>query len=124
MPGVTSMRQRAKQVAKRWLFRSRYPHYCPLCEMQLRFRPFGVPERSDALCPQCGSLERHRLTWLFLRRYTDLLSGRANTLLHVAPEPFRLDGVGRFGCAGVRFRGRRETTAQNTRRPNIRDRLT
>lgn len=87
MPSVTLIRQRAKQVAKRWLLRSRYPHYCPVCQTQGRFRPFGVPERSEALCPQCGSLERHRLAWLFLTRHTDLLSGPAKSLLHVAPEP-------------------------------------
>ncbi len=46
-----------------------------------------MPVRDDALCPQCGSLERHRLIWLFLKRYTDLESGTARTLLHVAPEP-------------------------------------
>jgi len=36
------------------------------------------------MCPWCGSLERHRLLWLFLRERTDLFSGRL-TFLHFAP---------------------------------------
>jgi SAM-dependent methyltransferase len=35
----------------------------------------------------CGSLERHRFAWLFLRDRTDLLDGRPKRVLHVAPEP-------------------------------------
>jgi SAM-dependent methyltransferase len=39
-------------------------------------------------CPRCGSMERHRLLWSFLRDRTDLLS-RPQRLLHFAPEwPF------------------------------------
>lgn len=51
--------------------------------------------RRNARCPKCGSLERHRLLWLYLERETDLLK-RPARLLHVAPEPAlerRLGGV-------------------------------
>lgn len=64
---------------------------CPLCEKTARrFRPFGggTIKRADAQCPHCGSLERHRLIWLYLRDETDLFSGtRPKRMLHVAPEP-------------------------------------
>ena len=62
---------------------------CPICNYRCRlFRPWGLDRRTDALCRKCGSLERHRLTMLFLERKTDLFEGRVRTFLHVAPEPF------------------------------------
>jgi SAM-dependent methyltransferase len=50
-----------------------------------RFEPFGneMTYRADALCPICGSLERHRLAVLLLR---DRIA-RGQKTLHVAPEP-------------------------------------
>jgi hypothetical protein len=63
---------------------------CPICGG--RFRKFlskhaasGRP-RPGARCARCGSLERHRLLWLYLRDETDLLT-RPTRLLHFAPEP-------------------------------------
>jgi SAM-dependent methyltransferase len=63
---------------------------CPICGG--RFRKFlkkhaasGRP-RAGARCARCGSLERHRLLWLYLRDGTDLLT-RPARLLHFAPEP-------------------------------------
>jgi SAM-dependent methyltransferase len=63
---------------------------CPICGG--RFRKFlkkhaasGTP-RPGARCARCGSLERHRLLWLYLRDGTDLLA-RPARLLHFAPEP-------------------------------------
>lgn len=65
------------------------PHYCPVCEGRIRrFLPYGEPPRKHALCPLCGSLERHRLDWEFFVRETDLFDGSPKTLLHIAPEPF------------------------------------
>lgn len=61
--------------------------YCPLCNSHLRhLLPHGFTLRSDARCPVCGSLERHRLLWLFLQQYTDLFAGTPKRLLHIAPE--------------------------------------
>ena len=61
-----------------------FRRYCPCCESHLRrFRPFGRPE---ARCSVCGSLERHRLIYLYLRHRTDLFDGRHKKMLHVAPE--------------------------------------
>jgi len=59
---------------------------CPICDSTVTFQPFGVRPRPGALCPSCGSLERHRLIWLFLRDETRVLSGGI-AILHLAPEP-------------------------------------
>lgn len=60
---------------------------CPVCGAKWRkFMPYGyVQSRSNALCPKCLSLERHRLLWLYLTRETDLLTTFPRTL-HIAPE--------------------------------------
>lgn len=60
---------------------------CPVCgARRRRFMPYGyVRSRTNALCPRCLSLERHRLLWLYLTRETDLLTTRPRTL-HIAPE--------------------------------------
>jgi SAM-dependent methyltransferase len=60
---------------------------CPCCGGKFRrFVPYGVrPRRPRAQCPACGSVERHRLIWLYLRERTDLFV-RAQRFLHVAPE--------------------------------------
>lgn len=62
-------------------------HYCPICQSRLRkFLPFGVKPRPNALCPVCGSLERHRLIWLFMRQKTNLFLPPKKRMLHAAPE--------------------------------------
>ncbi len=65
--------------------------FCPICERSSsRFEPFGIICRNDAQCPFCGSLERHRLFWLYLFRKTEFKSsfsrGMPYRMLHVAPE--------------------------------------
>jgi SAM-dependent methyltransferase len=61
--------------------------WCPVCETSSRrFEVYGIVPRPDALCMQCGALERHRLAWLYLQRRTDLFDGRSRKMLHVAPE--------------------------------------
>lgn len=66
--------------------------YCPCCGSWVRgFGPYPTtsdrPVRQNALCPVCGSLERHRLILTFVKEMTDLCDGRPKRLLHVAPEP-------------------------------------
>lgn len=63
-------------------------YYCPICECHYgRFLPAGVVLRPNALCPQCGSLERHRLLWVTLHNlWKRGVLRRQGTLLHVAPE--------------------------------------
>lgn len=36
----------------------------------------------------CGSVERHRLTWQYIKKMTDLFDGDSIRMLHVAPETF------------------------------------
>jgi len=61
--------------------------HCPICGGNAcAFLPFGLGGRRNALCPACGSLERHRFLWLYLTRWTRLLRGCAR-VLHTAPEP-------------------------------------
>ena len=72
--------------------------YCSCCQRDATtFLPFGVRPRARAKCPHCGSLERHRLLWMFLASRPALLSDRPR-LLHIAPEPimerlFKASGV-------------------------------
>ncbi len=61
---------------------------CPLCKSELlAFLPFGVnPKvRGNALCPNCGSLERHRASYLFLTENTNIFEENIK-MLHFAPE--------------------------------------
>jgi len=62
--------------------------HCPICNKSFRkFGDCGNPKRKDALCYHCGSLERHRLVWLYLKRMTALFDEPSKSMLHVAPEP-------------------------------------
>ena len=60
---------------------------CPICGHHYRvFLPYGrINPRPNALCPNCLSLERHRLIWLYLREKTTFFSKKLN-VLHIAPE--------------------------------------
>ena len=60
--------------------------FCPVCgKSSQRFRQYGtVP---NAQCAHCGSLERHRLLWIYLTTKTNLFEGTVKRMLHVAPEP-------------------------------------
>ncbi|MBC6400152.1 MAG: methyltransferase domain-containing protein [Ekhidna sp.] len=60
---------------------------CPVCESKFRkFLPYGrLKSRSNALCPGCLSLERHRLIWLYLKEKTDFFEAK-DKMLHIAPE--------------------------------------
>jgi SAM-dependent methyltransferase len=60
--------------------------FCPCCDRSYRaFLPFGINPRTNAQCPGCGSLERHRLIMLFLRDRTPLFTA-PHSLLDIAPE--------------------------------------
>lgn len=61
---------------------------CPVCTKSWKkFLPYGrIRPRENALCPNCLSLERHRLIWLYLEQRTDFFSAPAD-VLHIAPEP-------------------------------------
>jgi SAM-dependent methyltransferase len=61
---------------------------CPVCGKHFRkFLPYGrINARPNALCPNCLSLERHRLIWLYLQQNTEFFK-RPMNVLHIAPEP-------------------------------------
>lgn len=62
--------------------------YCPICgKYSKKFDVYGVRQRPDACCIHCGSLERHRLVWMYINGQTDLLNGSPKSMLHIAPEP-------------------------------------
>lgn len=59
---------------------------CPVCEKEFRkFLPYGRQGRSNALCPNCLALERHRLLWVYLQRRTNFFTAPLK-MLHIAPE--------------------------------------
>ncbi|HEY3401875.1 MAG TPA: class I SAM-dependent methyltransferase [Ohtaekwangia sp.] len=60
---------------------------CPVCEKSYReFLPYGrIKPRPNALCPNCLSLERHRLIWLYLKEKTNFFKSKLH-VLHIAPE--------------------------------------
>jgi SAM-dependent methyltransferase len=60
---------------------------CPICKSHYRqFLPYGrINPRPNALCPNCLSLERHRLIWLYLQEKTNFFQTKLS-VLHIAPE--------------------------------------
>jgi len=60
---------------------------CPVCNSTFsKMLPYGrIISRENALCPECLSLERHRLMWLYLNQKTNFFTAN-NKLLHIAPE--------------------------------------
>jgi GT2 family glycosyltransferase/SAM-dependent methyltransferase len=80
-------RQECRQAIRRWRHFG-FAHYCPCCKAHLRsFVPFSLDPDPKARCPVCGSMQRHRLIWLYMNRKTDLFDGRQKRMLHIAPEP-------------------------------------
>lgn len=58
---------------------------CLICNSKFReFAPFGLIKRSNAKCPNCGSLERHRLIWTYIKKKN--LLNKPLSILHFAPE--------------------------------------
>lgn len=60
---------------------------CPVCDKHYKkFLPYGrIHPRENALCPNCLSLERHRLIWVYLQQQTDFFKNKKK-ILHIAPE--------------------------------------
>ena len=60
---------------------------CPVCGKSFKkFLPYGrISPRENALCPNCLSLERHRLIWLYLQEKTSFFH-KGQKVLHIAPE--------------------------------------
>lgn len=62
---------------------------CNICEKSFRkFLPYGNQGADNRLCPNCLSLERHRLLWRYLQQETEFFTENIK-VLHLAPEqPF------------------------------------
>ncbi|UVC14717.1 class I SAM-dependent methyltransferase [Mesorhizobium onobrychidis] len=57
---------------------------CNVCGYVGNFKAFGFPSRLDARCPQCNSLERHRLFKMWFDENKDRIASKS--ALHFAPE--------------------------------------
>jgi SAM-dependent methyltransferase len=58
---------------------------CPCCGWKgLEFLPNGVEVRTNARCPKCDSLERHRMYYLYLKK--KITTDKKLSVLHFAPE--------------------------------------
>ena len=59
-------------------------YQCPVCENEI---PLFLPatSRDKVYCPKCGSMDRHRFVWYYLKNYSDIFS-RNIRFLHFAPE--------------------------------------
>ncbi|MHC5162189.1 MAG: class I SAM-dependent methyltransferase, partial [Planctomycetota bacterium] len=76
-----------KRVCQRFL-NFGFKRYCPVCRSWVRnFNPYGLSHRTDAQCPVCKSLERHRFVWVYFCEKTHLFDGQPKRMLHFAPEP-------------------------------------
>lgn len=61
-------------------------YQCSICDEKFRkLLPYGFYSRENALCPNCLSLERHRLMWYVLQNKTNFFTANLK-VLHVAPE--------------------------------------
>ena len=59
--------------------------YCPVCNSNIRkYESFG--NIAKCWCPVCASMRWHRLSWIFLKKRTNLFDGMLKKMLHIAPE--------------------------------------
>jgi len=94
--GIRQYYRRNKiQKENKKLYGDAQKSFCPICGKASYFSPFGDPPRAKARCIFCGSLERHRLLWLFLKNRTPLFDKTNKKMLHVAAEK----------CFAGRFKG-------------------
>ena len=80
-------------------------------------RVVGGGRRPNAKCPVCGSLDRERAVYIFLKTATDIFI-RRTALLHVAPEPC-LSSILRssptVSCVAIDLRPRRHSIVMDVR---------
>jgi SAM-dependent methyltransferase len=84
---------------------------CPICGYHGPFEDVNPPTglRKHAKCPQCRSLERHRLQYLVARSVLAGLPTSQMTMLHFAPEAFMRGffskQFGKYETADLHMRG-------------------
>ena len=88
---IKKYKNRIEQIygayVKSLLLRSDFSVECPCCGWQGNHffaQPIVDGERLDALCPKCGSLERHRLYYIYLKNI--IPTEKKVKVLHFAPE--------------------------------------
>ena len=67
---------------------------CPVCLNQIASYA-RYNRRRNVSCSGCGSKERHRMAWLYLKNETPLFR-KPTRLLHFAPEPFFASRIDRY----------------------------
>lgn len=72
---------------------------CNICNRKyVSFMPSGDPLRANAICPSCGSVERTRIYWEYLKGLSGFLTSNIR-VLHSAPEPSlfkKFSSIGNF----------------------------
>lgn len=66
------------------------PFDCPICSYSGVFLQVGASSgiRMNAQCPECGSLERHRLQYLTFQEIKQNFDLKTLSMIHFAPESF------------------------------------
>ncbi|MFK8041544.1 class I SAM-dependent methyltransferase [Congregibacter sp.] len=60
---------------------------CTICNATATaFLPFGTPQREEAQCWRCHSLERHRFMWHYIANEMTSKDSLGLSFLHIAPE--------------------------------------
>lgn len=69
--------------------------FCPICNSSFKiFGSFGIIKRENVRCHNCGSLERHRLIFIYINEKFNLFNNSSKDkikLLHFAPEKIFYD---------------------------------
>lgn len=79
---------------------------CPICNSKFRVFHTGLKNRENAFCPNCKSLERHRLLYLFLKEENNIFekTEKPFRILHFAPEEMfyslfsKMDNIEYYPC--------------------------
>jgi len=87
---LSKLRQSIKLSAIKVFNRNKDKYECPVCNYQGYFLDIKADTgfRKNALCPNCGSLERHRLQILVMNNLFKSKDFSKARMLHFAPEKF------------------------------------
>ncbi|WP_223033954.1 class I SAM-dependent methyltransferase [Hanstruepera marina] len=93
------MKDRVKNIIPKFILKRYYKYVnykryygsnvkCPICKSEYRiFKTYGLSQRKNAECLNCGSLERHRLLWKYLNEKINFFESKKQfRMLHFAPE--------------------------------------
>lgn len=82
--------QKSLQTIARWVRSIPYRgsgRVCTICNATAAsFLPFGTPQREEAQCWRCHSLERHRFMWHYIANEMTSNTNLGQSFLHIAPE--------------------------------------